>query len=220
MPLHTLVRAFALLAVSASAMSAQRWSGTFAPGVNPVYQHAYDGHSVGASTGSLSFRDAFGAPQPATGAFSFWGVDAAGAFCGGSVVVHRMSSLSGPTRSALAQAAYLTTLRNSATTATQMSNLHAAIWFVTGGISGAPAPSSTWQPASLSERDRLVQEAIDNSHRVNLDNFYYVEFADRSRQDLIFQGAGDPFEVPEPSLVILLGIGGALLAIVRRRAPR
>ncbi len=209
-----LLSTIALLAVTSSVLPAQdSWTGTFAAGPGPVFQYSHGGLGVGAYRGTLS---ANGAPLPTSqyNGFDFWCVDANGIYGGGEVTVRRMSSLDvGPLRSSLAQAAYLTTLRGTHTTGAQMSALHGAIWSVTGGL---PA---RWNPQSTPAMDALIDEARANYASVNLENFYYIEFAgDPSRQqELIFQGEGSPFTVPEPTGVALLGMAGAVLVIGRLR---
>jgi hypothetical protein len=211
--MKTLLRAIALLAVTTSVLPAQdSWTGTFAVGSNPVYQYASGGLGVGGYRGTLS---AVGAPLPTNqyGGFDFWCVDANGQYGGGSVTVRRMSSLGvGPLQSSLAKAAYLTTLRSTVTTGAGMGVLHGAIWSVTGGL------PTNWNPANISDMNALIDEAEANYTLVDLDNFYYVEFTRESgRQELIYQGEGSPFTVPEPTSLALLGVGGVALIFARRR---
>lgn len=207
--MQTILRAVALLTLSATVASAQdTWTGTFSVPTSRI-QYAWKNIGVGAYKGTLTS----GAPAPVAGngGFDFWCVDAAGTYGGGEVVVSRISSLGvGPLKTSLAKAAYLTTLRSSFNTNALMSNLHGAIWSITSKYPGS------WKPADQHAVNALIAQANANYHTVDLNNFYYVKFTNGHRQEQIYQGV-PPVTVPEPSSLSMLALGGLLIGVARRR---
>jgi hypothetical protein len=135
--------------------------------------------------------------------------------------VQTIASLgAGALKTKLAKAAFVTTLYEGfapVKTASNVSNFNAAIWSIMGATPAGLIPGDNGVVAGY------IASAEAGYSSLDLNSFYYVQFDEAGytpggAQELIFQGAGQPFiSVPEPGTFALLSVGLFGIAAVRRR---
>jgi hypothetical protein len=225
--MNVVSRAICLVALSSTSLFAQSYAGTFTKGSPAVMPGLYKNNiGVGPYAGTLT---AVGAPAPvqiditsANSGFSFWCVDGKGAFqTDNSITVQTIASLTaGDLKTKLSKAAYVTTLYQGfggTPNAANVSNFNAAIWSIMGYTPVGLVPGD------LTAVGNYIAAADAGYASLDLSSFYYVQFdaagyAKGGAQELIFQGAGEPFiSVPEPGTFALLSVGLVGIAAVRRR---